>query len=110
MGLPRSTYYDAPLVETDDAEIVANITVTRPTPSCTLPATFLTEPSTRFSSIAASSPATLTNRCVNYARPYQLECPHLTASANNGLRPVSSAIRFTATVPSFAASLPSAAD
>ena len=26
MGLPRSTYYDAPPVKTDDAEIVANIT------------------------------------------------------------------------------------
>jgi hypothetical protein len=26
MGLPRSTYYDAPSVKTDDAEIVANIT------------------------------------------------------------------------------------
>jgi putative transposase len=26
MGLPRSTYYDAPLVKTGDAEIVANIT------------------------------------------------------------------------------------
>ena len=25
MGLPRSTYYDAPPVKTDDAEIVANI-------------------------------------------------------------------------------------
>ena len=24
MGLPRSTYYDAPPVKTDDAEIVAN--------------------------------------------------------------------------------------
>src|SRR6202012_4917257 len=27
MGLPRSTYYDAPPVKTNDAEIVANITV-----------------------------------------------------------------------------------
>ena len=27
MGVPRSTYYDAPPVKTDDAEIVANITV-----------------------------------------------------------------------------------
>ena len=26
MGLPRSTYYDAPPVKTDDAEIIANIT------------------------------------------------------------------------------------
>src|SRR6516165_10784645 len=51
--------------------------VARPTPSCTLPATFLTVPSTRFSSIA-SSPVTLTHRSVNYAQPYQLECPHPT--------------------------------
>ena len=27
MGLPRSTYYAAPPVKTDDAEIVANITI-----------------------------------------------------------------------------------
>ena len=26
MGLPRSTYYDAPLVKADDAEFVATIT------------------------------------------------------------------------------------
>src|SRR6516165_5934212 len=44
------------------------------------------------------------------AIPIRMPTPTATASANNGRRPVSSAIRYTATVPSFAAALPSAAD